>query len=129
MLAYFKEKYNIVLQFPDAPLIQTKPRSKETFFPPELVSISQQKIGDYNDKIKSALADSMCTDPVDRKRYIQQKVQEVFPGNELLREFGLTLDTEMSRWQAERLNTPVLQNRQARKPDQHIVSRRGLRSL
>lgn len=107
---YFQSRYGIRLEFPDAPLIQVKPVSRNTYLPAELVYLSLQKCpGVYSEKIKSALADSMCFDPMDRRKYIEEKINKTFPDNEVLREFGISVDTQMSRWNAELLEPPQLE--------------------
>ena len=45
----------------------------------------------------------MCMDPIDRKRYVEEKVHEVFTANEVLTEFGLGIDMNMSQWDAGNL--------------------------
>lgn len=107
---YFRTKYNVILEFPHAPLVQVHPKNRQTYLPAELLYISQQRLpGNYSEDLKSCLADSMCMEPEIRKGYIQEKVNELFSNNEILREFGLEVDNNMVRWNAELLQAPELE--------------------
>lgn len=57
LLDYFRIRYNITLQFPDAPLVQVAPKSRQTYLPPELIYVSQQKVPvNYDLSLRNALA-------------------------------------------------------------------------
>lgn len=57
------------------------------------------------------VTDSMCMDPTDRKRYILDKVKEVYGNNGILADFGLSIDCDMVSWDAGRPSTDKFQRR------------------
>lgn len=106
---YFAEKYKFKLKHPRAMMVQKAPLSAEAYLPLECLVVARQTLRtQISDIMKSVVTDIMIQDPGTRLKYIQKAVQQVYGSNNVLKDFGLTLNREAMSVTGRILHPPRL---------------------
>ncbi|KAF0991931.1 hypothetical protein HZS_6718, partial [Henneguya salminicola] len=108
---YFKLKYNTILRYPEYPLVQIGPISKNIYIPMELALIYKPQLYTGGETcINSEIIKYSSTDSTTRFDQTNKLVVEGFVGaaNSVLNEFGLSIKTGMVQVAGMNLTAPAI---------------------
>ncbi|KZV47182.1 protein argonaute 5 [Dorcoceras hygrometricum] len=111
---YFRQKYNIKLQYPFLPAVQAGSDSKPIYLPMELCKIveGQRYSKRLNERQVSELLKATCQRPKDRQQSIMEACMvrcNNYNGNELVHgEFGIQVKPDFTSVEARVLPAPML---------------------
>jgi len=116
VVEYYNEVYNIKLQFPQLPCVESGSKEKPVYFPPELCTIlpHQRYKGKIDGRQTAELIDMTSIPPRERLARITEAVSYVGGKdggnyrNPIAAQFGFNIDTANSEVDARRLDPPTL---------------------
>ncbi|KAK3033545.1 hypothetical protein RJ639_034006, partial [Escallonia herrerae] len=112
VVQYFRQKYNIILQYPFLPALQAGTDAKPVYLPMEICRIveGQRYSKKLNDKQVTALLKATCQRPHEREASIMGMVAgNNYNNDELVnKEFGIQMRTELTTIDARVLPPPLL---------------------
>ncbi|KAH7838775.1 hypothetical protein Vadar_031027 [Vaccinium darrowii] len=112
VVQYFRERYNIILNYPSLPALQAGSDTKPVYLPMELCKIvqGQRYAKKLNEKQVTALLRATCQRPPDREQSISQMVAyNNYNNDNLVNEFGLRVKAQLASIEARVLPAPMLQ--------------------
>ncbi|KAA8544172.1 hypothetical protein F0562_022192 [Nyssa sinensis] len=111
VVQYFRERYNIALQYPFLPALQAGSDARPVYLPMEMCKIAegQRYSKKLNEKQVTALLRATCQRPVERERSIKQMVgHNNYNNDKFVGEFGLQVRAELTSIDARVLPPPTL---------------------
>ncbi|XP_075489913.1 protein argonaute MEL1 [Primulina tabacum] len=112
VVQYFRQKYNITLQYPFLPAVQAGSDSKPIYLPMELCKIvdGQRYSKRLNERQVSELLKATCQRPKEREKSIIEMVRcNNYNGNKLVsEEFGIQVKPDFTSIEARVLPAPML---------------------
>ncbi|KAF6035889.1 hypothetical protein EB796_005807 [Bugula neritina] len=111
VVKYFREKYNIILEFPYLPCLTVGKEERHTYFPLEVCSIVKgqkcnKRLTDFQ---ASGMINATALSARDREREINNLVlQANFNENPHLRKFDISVNTEMTVVRGRVLSPPMI---------------------
>lgn len=111
ILNYFKSRYNVILNYPELPLVEMT--KKGVVYPMEILTLTPNQIQRYPYKLDELQTASMIkyavSRPKDRLAAIQNsKAAFNHPNDPVLREFGLKIEDNMTKTKARLLPNPEI---------------------
>ena len=116
---YYQRRYDIYLEYPDAPLVETT--KKGVVYPMELCVLAPSQRYPYklNDEQTAKMIKFAVTKPDGRKKSIKQGLRLLdWQNDPYLKDYGLKIDPNMLKTEARLLNPPAVLygNNQAAEP-------------
>ncbi|EOA29189.1 hypothetical protein CARUB_v10025461mg [Capsella rubella] len=110
VVQYFFERYNHRVRYPALPAIQTGNDSRPVYIPMELCQIvgEQRYTKRLNEKQVTALLKATCQRPEERERSIQRLVVGNKYDSPLVKEFGMSVTSQLASIEARVLPPPML---------------------
>eukprot|EP01054_Gregarina_sp_Poly1_P011132 Gregarina_sp_Poly_1__11131@NODE_900_length_5781_cov_101_035877_g643_i0_p1_GENE_NODE_900_length_5781_cov_101_035877_g643_i0NODE_900_length_5781_cov_101_035877_g643_i0_p1_ORF_typecomplete_len1204_score139_57Piwi/PF02171_17/2_7e67PAZ/PF02170_22/5_7e16ArgoN/PF16486_5/6_3e05ArgoMid/PF16487_5/0_0054ArgoMid/PF16487_5/9_1e03ArgoL2/PF16488_5/0_0034_NODE_900_length_5781_cov_101_035877_g643_i06104221 len=107
---YMKDKWNVRLRYPQAPLVQLMPERKKSYLPFELLYITRQKIrGKLTDQLKKLQCQKMVMSPDDRYNEVKRVVRDIWGDNPVFKWFGIEMSTEFLKTWGTVLEPPIIE--------------------
>ncbi|XAR59689.1 hypothetical protein NMG60_11015612 [Bertholletia excelsa] len=114
---YFHQKYNIRLRNASLPALLAGSDARPIYLPMEQCKIveGQRYAKKLNDRQVTALLRATCQRPMEREASVKQMVRHNnYNSDELVKEFGLNVNAELTNVDARVLPTPMLQYHNSR---------------
>ncbi|AEC08055.1 Argonaute family protein [Arabidopsis thaliana] len=110
VVQYFAEKYNYRVKYQALPAIQTGSDTRPVYLPMELCQIDegQRYTKRLNEKQVTALLKATCQRPPDRENSIKNLVVKNNYNDDLSKEFGMSVTTQLASIEARVLPPPML---------------------
>lgn len=109
--AYFRERYNKVLQFPNLPCIQVYPENRNSYLPIEVCEIirGQHSRNPLEPRQNSEMIKNTAIAPSDRFKRIRETVNSIVLKDKTVQAFGLEVSQEPLHVEARVLDSPLMQ--------------------
>jgi len=115
---YFQDRYQVKLQFPNAPCIKIGSKDKPTLMPPEVMHVSPgQRVFKLNGQQTTNMLDQTCSLPAERA----SKISRLLPStadDPYCKSFGIQIKPQMSQVNGRELTAPSLKYRAMGKGEQ-----------
>ncbi|KAL6506440.1 argonaute 5 [Orobanche gracilis] len=111
VVQYFRQKYNIALKYPFLPALQAGSSTKSIYLPMEVCRIveGQRYSKKLNERQVTALLRATCQRPSDREKSIIDMVSHNnYNKDDLIKEFGIEVGTQLTSIEARVLPPPML---------------------
>ncbi|XP_072175930.1 protein argonaute-2-like [Diadema setosum] len=121
---YFRDRHNLILQYPHLPCLQVGQEQRHTYLPLEVCNIvaGQRCIKKLTDLQTSTMIKATARSAPDREKEIKNLVQKAnFNNDQYVRQFGLSISNEMVTIEGRVLPAPKIQyGGKLNKPQQAI---------